>query len=549
MLKTASIRTKYSFVSAAVVIISVVVTGLVCLLQIRADLVRQANVQLGTRLKAFEEILAARTASTGDPGSVSGAGKFRLEGDKLMIGSTTLNDNYEFVDRIKDIFGGAATIFMKDVRISTNVPGKDGGRAVGTKLQAGPAYTAVFEKGLPYRGETTILGAPYFAAYDPIKSPTGEVIGVLFVGAPKHDFFESFDRIALTMLVVAVLLIGIVCLFVTMALRKTTAPLMEGVAVANRLAEGDLTATVAFTSGDEVGRLFDALRHMTGNWRQIVEKVTGAAGSMNTASAGLGERAARMSEGSSVQAESLSQVAAASEQMSGMVANVAKDASDIARSAAETVLTAQDGESIVARAVEEVREISLTVEESAGLVKSLGDKSSQIGTIVGVINDIADQTNLLALNAAIEAARAGESGRGFAVVADEVRKLAERTAQATAEIGAMIGAIQREVGRAVTSMDMATGKVEAGVTLSARAGTALQKIIKAVNELQAMVERIAGATGEMTESSDRINQDIERIASVSHEISVTSDHTNQAAGELSSMSASLQEVVRGFRLA
>ncbi len=229
-----------------------------------------------------------------------------------------------------------------------------------------------------------------------------------------------------------------------------------------------------------------------------------------------------MSKGSAVQAERTAVVSTSSEEMSQTVLDVAKNASSISVSASDTVHTARDGETVVNRAVKEVKEIAFTVNDSSRFVHSLGERSKQIGEIVGVINDIADQTNLLALNAAIEAARAGEQGRGFAVVADEVRKLAERTGQATSEIGTMIKSVQDEVGKAVEIMAGATSKVDQGVRLSEEAGSALTSIVTRVDDLQAIMQHIASATEEMSATSEEITREIEQIAIISRETSSSS---------------------------
>jgi methyl-accepting chemotaxis protein len=111
-----------------------------------------------------------------------------------------------------------------------------------------------------------------------------------------------------------------------------------------------------------------------------------------------------------------------------------------------------------------------TVKLTSQSMETLSKRTDEIGSIVGVIKEIADQTNLLALNAAIEAARAGEQGRGFAVVADEVRKLAERTTLSTKEVADVISAIQRETRSAVDDMHRIVGEVTANADSARQAG-------------------------------------------------------------------------------
>lgn len=328
--------------------------------------------------------------------------------------------------------------------------------------------------------------------------------------------------------------------------RSITRSLQDGMQVANRLAEGDLTVEINVGRKDEMGALMLSLSNMVDKWRNVVNQINSSADNIASASHELSASAVQMSKGSDEQAQRSTQVATASEEMSQTVIDVARNTSNIAMSGEETVEVAKKGKEVVDMAVREVQEIASTVDASATMVRSLGELSKQIGAIVNVINEIADQTNLLALNAAIEAARAGEHGRGFAVVADEVKKLAERTGNSTAEIADMIGNIQKEVNRAVDAMEDVKTKVSSGTELSEQAGVALNEIVKKVDDLQLMVQQIASATEEMTATSEGISKDIDSIATISKETSSASSQVSQASDELSRLSVSLQGVVREF---
>lgn len=383
----------------------------------------------------------------------------------------------------------------------------------------------------------------YFEAVDAFVKFQGHLMDES--GRSASAEVQKAQLVVVVLLVIAILLaIGISLLI----MKSITGPLQEGISVANRLAAGDLTATISMKSDDEVGRLMAAMGIMVNSLRELIAKIKYVSDNLASGSNQLSASAEEISRGMDGQANRSNQIATATEEMSQTVVDVAKNASNIADISTETFREAQGGESVVNQSVQEVQAIAATVAESSEVMHRLGSNSKEIGNIVDVIKDIADQTNLLALNAAIEAARAGEQGRGFAVVADEVRKLAERTSQATSQINTMIQAIQKEVEKAAVSMSNSSTRVESGVEYSLKAGDVLGNIVKSVNTLQSMVQQIASSTEEMSSVSETISSDIQSIAEGSKEISAGGGQIAQSSSDLARLATELQTVVSQFKV-
>jgi two-component system NtrC family sensor kinase len=193
----------------------------------------------------------------------------RIEG--VLFGGQLRNGRNDIVDRVEQIlYGrekyhdrqiGTVALLLGDVWVSTNMVRPSGGRAVGTVLPADIA-SPVLGGGRGWSGRTSMGGAWYEAASEPIRDHSGRVVGALYVAILEAPFLAARTQVMLTFLVVCLVGLGIVFALTYLLTRTMIHPLEEMAAATRRIAAGDLDASVNVASRDEVGELAAAFNNM-----------------------------------------------------------------------------------------------------------------------------------------------------------------------------------------------------------------------------------------------------------------------------------------------
>ncbi|MCX7965987.1 MAG: methyl-accepting chemotaxis protein [Syntrophorhabdaceae bacterium] len=310
---------------------------------------------------------------------------------------------------------------------------------------------------------------------------------------------------------------------------------------------GNLEAYIT-VDGKELSELekdFNAFLDMLNNTiRQMsinINKISYAANTLEVTSNQMGK-------GFDEIVKQINSVAVASEEMSTTSGEIAKNCVVAAQSSERANSAAIQGEQIILSIVSAMKRIGERVNESAKVIKSLGERSEQIGEIAAIIEEIADQTNLLALNAAIEAARAGEHGRGFAVVADEVRKLAERTSKATKDIGVTIKTMQSETRAAVSSMEEGVKEAEKGAKETDKSSATLRDILHQINTLATQINQIAVASEQQTATTNEISNNIQEISKIMTDAQKNVKENVQASKQIAELSTELNKIIKKIKL-
>lgn len=316
----------------------------------------------------------------------------------------------------------------------------------------------------------------------------------------------------------------------------------------NRMAQGNLTDEIDISGRDEAGRVLTQLAAMQVHLKVMLDEIQSAARAIEDQSGRVEWQTASVVDQSEQQRDRAANIAAATEEFSQSVREVADLAAHAAASAenaqtqvAEAQTSMEKSTAATGRVVEAVRSGSRTIEDLNQAVVRIGDISQ-------VIKEIADQTNLLALNAAIEAARAGEMGRGFAVVADEVRKLAERTTASTADITTTVAEIRQVTDNAVDSMNHAVKEVEQGIGMIHESMDGLSRITSASRDMTGQSRHIADAAHEQAIASEQVAINMEKIANLIDGNLAAAQEAKAAADALKSTAGELRRVVGQFKV-
>lgn len=312
--------------------------------------------------------------------------------------------------------------------------------------------------------------------------------------------------------------------------------------------EGDLTKKLPIKSTDEISNLASNFNRFIEKIRVTIEQVINTTEAVKITAQLISKTHEKTAASMNEEFHKIELISAAIQELSYTTQEVSEHAKVTAKDTQDVTDASLDAANIVKQSKATIDALQVQITTTANTIDILRENSSNISTVMDVINNIAEQTNLLALNAAIEAARAGEQGRGFAVVADEVRSLAQKTQQSTEQTSKTIAALEKASTDANKEMETSLKSVSQVNQVSGLVQNALNKIDDSISGVNDKNQQIANASKEQSTVTEELSNNISSVFNLAESLNQDAEQMKQVAEKLAHSSVELSEELKKFKV-
>ena len=359
---------------------------------------------------------------------------------------------------------------------------------------------------------------------------------------PVTDFRNQF-----------IFIITLVLIFIFIAAsifgENLTRPLLKVAATAKAIARGDLRQKkLNYQSEDEIGILANTFDGMVEQLQNNIHSISDTSLTLNSSSTQISTAINEQSSIAAEQSASLTQITTTLEELSQSSSQIAENSNSVVETSSDALHLSQKG----AESIETLKEKMDGILENNKInikdILNLGKKSKEIGTVMGIINNIADQTKLIAFNAAIEASGAGDAGKRFGVVAVEIRRLADNVMESTNEIQNKIEEIQQAINRLVVIAEKGSKGIEEGATLATKTITELGTLVHGAKSTNDEAKQISISTQQQMTATSQVLSALKEIQTGIHQSSVSMKQTQTITNSLADTSKDLKRLMNEFKI-
>jgi methyl-accepting chemotaxis protein PixJ len=310
--------------------------------------------------------------------------------------------------------------------------------------------------------------------------------------------------------------------------------------------EGDLTVRARLFEG-EMGTVADFFNVTLENLQDLVQEVKGATLSVSQMSRDNGTQVNAVADEGRRQANAIMAALTKLQTMAASMQGMAASAQQAQQQVAQGSEVVANSDRAMNEMVRSIKTVQQTVDKTAKKVKRLGDASQNISRIVSLMGDLARQTNILSLNASIDP-QAGGNSQGFGMIATEVQALAEQSTEAAKEIEQIIAQIQIETAEAVSAMESSQQQVVLSTQLVDASRRQLGQITESSQQIQQIVEQIARvATTEVSAAQD-LSAMMQEVAGIADQTVSQSNQLAESFNRLLGVTDNLQASVSQFKV-